>query len=94
MGATDVLYTVCLYPVPHGLAAVGRKNTSKKQAEKKNAAWSHLSGCAPIARSLGHVLSIFPLIIPRTLQPAEVWGIVLGNVWEEILTRFRKSRLC
>ena len=38
-------------------------------------------GCAPIARSLGHVLSVYPLIIPRTLQPAEVWGKALGNVW-------------
>ena len=38
--------------------------------------------------------SVYPLIIPRTLQPAEVWGIVLGNVWEKILTRFRKNCLC
>ena len=48
-------------------------------------------GCAPIARSLGHVLSVYPLIIPRTLQPAEVWGKALGNVCGESVDTFSQK---
>ena len=82
-----------MYSAPHGPAAVGRKNTSKSRPKRKTQLVAPL-GCAPIARSLGHVLSLYPLIIPRTLQPAEVWGKALGNVGT-VLTRFRKkTALC
>ena len=66
------------------------KETGRKEKRSLVAPIGLRTNC-PIAWACPQYIS---LIIPRTLQPAEVWGIVLGNVWEKILTRFRKNCLC